>query len=111
MLQEEEMRWAGGHIMQGFVKYRAVFGISSKDHCGVGRTRWFCLKRKTMELCDKWTVIGGKEEKKTKTGAGLPIRRLHQSSWMKVTAVCTGMVMEAGTLGHFKSRDDRCVHL
>ena len=53
----------------------------------------------------------GKEEKKTKTGTGLPIRRLRQSSWMKVMAVCTGMVTEAGTLGHFKSRDDRYVHL
>ena len=56
-----------------------------------------------MELCDKWTVTGGKEEKKTKTGAGLPIRRLRQSSWMKVTAVCTGMVTEAGTLGYLKT--------
>lgn len=33
-----KMRWAGGHIMQGLIKYRAVFGISSKDHWGVGGT-------------------------------------------------------------------------
>ena len=108
MLQEEKWDGQGGHIMQGLIKYRAVFGISSKDHWGGWRNITVLFKKENYGVVWQMGCNWGQRKIKQRQEQGCQlggwdsfpgwrlwqfalIQKQKQAHWSILKAETTGM--------------------